>query len=112
LRIIGSFGKMRRKSNASETAMKTATFPSLRVEPELRQAAEEVLQDGESLSSFVEQSIRESVERRRAQREFIARGLRSREHAKRTGKYVSSDAVIGRLEGMLTRAKASAKTGR
>ncbi len=55
--------------------MKTATFPSLRVDPDLRQAAEVVLQDGESLSSFVEQSIRESVERRQAQREFIARGL-------------------------------------
>jgi predicted transcriptional regulator len=93
-------------------AMKTATFPSLRVEPELRQAAEQVLQEGESLSSFVEQSIRESVERRQAQREFIARGLRSRAEALRTGKYLSSEAVIGRLEGMLTRAKTSAKAGR
>jgi predicted transcriptional regulator len=92
--------------------MKTATFPSLRVDPDLRQAAEEVLQDGESLSSFVEQSIRESVERRQAQREFIARGLRSREDARRTGAYVSSDAVFGRLEKMLARAKSPAKTRR
>jgi predicted transcriptional regulator len=89
--------------------MKTATFPSLRVEPELRRAAEQVLQEGESLSSFVEQSIRESVERRQAQREFVARGLRSRTQAQRTGKYVSSEAVIGRLEGMLARAKTSRK---
>jgi len=89
--------------------MKTATFPSLRVDPELRQAAEKVLQVGESLSSFVEQSIRESIERRRAQREFIARGLRSRDEARRTGSYVKSEAVIGRLEKMLTRAKAAAK---
>ncbi|MFT4433982.1 YlcI/YnfO family protein [Caballeronia sp. 15715] len=29
--------------------MKTATFPSVRVEPELREAAESVLQEGESL---------------------------------------------------------------
>jgi len=92
--------------------MKTATFPSLRVDPDLRQAAEEVLQDGESLSSFVEQSIRESVERRQAQREFIARGLRSRDGARRAGAYVMSDTVIGRLEKMLARAKASAKAGR
>lgn len=87
--------------------MKTATFPSLRVDPELRDAAEQVLQDGESLSSFIEQSIRESVARRQAQAEFIARGLRSREAARRKGKYVSSDALIGRLEKMLARAKSS-----
>ena len=32
--------------------MKTATFPSLRVEPELREAAESVLEEGETLSGF------------------------------------------------------------
>ena len=85
---------------------------ALRVEPELRDAAEEVLQEGESLSSFLEQSIRESIERRQAQREFIARGSRSRDEARRTGKYVKSDTVIGRLEKMLVRAKASAESRR
>jgi predicted transcriptional regulator len=89
--------------------MKTATIPSLRVDPDLRQAAEEVLQEGESLSSFVEQSIRESVERRQARREFIARGLASRNEARETGAYVGSDVVIRRLEKMLARAKASTK---
>ena len=90
--------------------MKTASIPSLRVAPALRQAAEAVLGEGESLSNFVEQSIRESIERRLAQREFIARGLASRDKAKQSGKYVSSDAVVGRLEKMLTQAKASSKT--
>jgi predicted transcriptional regulator len=89
--------------------MKTASIPSLRVAPALRQAAEEVLGEGESLSNFVEQSIRESIERRLAQREFIARGLASRDKAKQSGKYVSSDAVVGRLEKMLAQAKASSK---
>jgi predicted transcriptional regulator len=92
--------------------MKTSTFPSLRVDPELRDAAEGVLEEGESLSSFLEQSIRESVARRQAQREFIARGLRSGDEARRTGRYVKSEAVIGRLEKMLARAKASAKARR
>ena len=92
--------------------MKTATFPSLRVDPELRDAAEEVLEEGESISSFLEQSIRQSIERRQAQREFIARGLRSREESRRTGKYVGSEAVIGRLETLLARAKASGKARR
>jgi predicted transcriptional regulator len=85
--------------------MKTATFPSLRVTPELRQAAEQILQEGETLSSFVEQSIRESIGRRKTQQEFIARGLSSRDDARQTGKYASADTVIGRLEQMLATAK-------
>jgi len=87
--------------------MKTATFPAVRVNPELRQAAEEILQEGETLSSFVEQSIRENIERRQFQHAFITRGLRSRDKARQTGRYVSADAVIGQLEEMLASAKAT-----
>ncbi|WP_233800359.1 YlcI/YnfO family protein [Paraburkholderia sp. HP33-1] len=65
--------------------MKFAAFPSIRVEPELRDAAESVLGEGETLSGFVEQSIRESIERRRNQSEFIARGIASREASRHTG---------------------------
>ena len=86
--------------------MKTATFPSLRVDPELRAAAEQSLQEGETISSFVEQSIRDTIERRRHQREFVARGLASRDEAQRKGAYVAADAVIGRLQRMLAVAKA------
>ena len=88
--------------------MKTATFPSVRVAPEFRQAAEQVLEKDESLSSFVEQSIRENIIRRQLQREFVARGLASGERARETGRYVGADEVLGRLENML----ASAKAGR
>ena len=86
--------------------MKTATFPSLRVDPELRQAAEDNLREGETMSSFVEQSIRDSIERRQHDREFLARGLASRDEAARTGHYINADAVLGRLEQMLAKAKA------
>ncbi len=90
--------------------MKTATFPSLRVDPELRNAAEEVLEAGESLSSFVEQSIRDGVQRRQAQREFVARGLKSRDAARKAQNYVPASKVVTRLERMLARARrASAK---
>ncbi len=86
--------------------MKSATFPSLRVMQEFRDAAEQVLQEGETLSSFVEESIRENIARRRLQGEFLARGLAARDHARETGKYVSADAVLGHLEKMLASAKA------
>ncbi len=50
--------------------MKTSTIPSVRVSPELRQAAEEVLQTGETLSGFVEAAVRRNVEFRLAQKAF------------------------------------------
>lgn len=86
--------------------MKTATIPSLRVEPELRDAAESVLQEGETLSSFVEASIRESIARRQMQTEFLARGLASRDRARETGRYRQADDVLARLDRMLAEAKA------
>ncbi len=86
--------------------MKTATIPSLRVDPELRQAAESVLEEGETLSSFVEKSLRANIEHRRMQREFIARGLASRDEARRTGEYFDAEDVLGELDDLLAQAEA------
>ena len=47
--------------------MKTAAIPAVRVPPELRQAAEDLLQAGETLSGFVEEAVRRNVEFRQAQ---------------------------------------------
>lgn len=85
--------------------MKTATIPSLRVDPELRRSAESVLHEGESLSGFVEQAIRQTVAQRQAEQEFIARGLKSRDQARQTGGYVEVSAVLNRLQGMLDQAR-------
>ena len=89
--------------------MKTATIPSLRVDPELRHAAENLLQEGESLSSFVEQSLRRNIEHRRAQQAFIARGLASRDDAQRTGEYFPAEDVLRELDDMHAQAQAKAK---
>lgn len=88
--------------------MKTATIPSLRVEPALRSAAEEVLRDGESLSGFVEFAVRAQIQQRREQAAFIARGLASGDRAKVTGVYLSSAAVLKKLDARLARAKKAA----
>jgi hypothetical protein len=77
--------------------MKTATIPAVRVEPELRAEVESLLGEGETVSQFVEASVRASVQRRRAQAEFVARGLRSRQEAHRTGHYVEADVVVSAL---------------
>lgn len=84
--------------------MKTANLPSLRVEPELREAAESVLAEGESLSAFIETSVRETIERRRSRSEFIARGLASRDEARLTGAYIDAGVVHAELADMLATA--------
>ncbi len=81
--------------------MKSATLPSLRVDPELRLEAESVLHEGESLSSFMEQSLKANIERRKLHREFVSRGLASRENARASGEYYSAESVLDELDEML-----------
>jgi hypothetical protein len=86
--------------------MTTASLPSVPVEPEFLAEIESVLAEGESLAEFVEAAVRASVERRRVQAEFIARGLRSRDEAKRTGDYVDAADVVAGLQDKLDDARA------
>lgn len=81
--------------------MKTATIPSLRVDPELRAAAESVLKDGETLSALMEDALKKQVHYRKTQAEFIARGLAAREESKHTGEYYDADEVHDELRAML-----------
>ena len=89
--------------------MKNATLPSLRVDDELRSAAESVLRDGETISGFVLDAVRLNISRREAQREFIARGLAARDDAKRTGQYVSAADMLKRLDQTIANARAKQK---
>ena len=90
--------------------MKTATFPAVRVTPELREAAEKVLRPDETLSRFVEDSLRSQIAHRVAEEEFIARGLKSAEEARRTGVYHSASSVLAEMKERLDAARsASAK---
>ena len=84
--------------------MKTATIPALRVEPKLREAAESVLAANETLSSFVEESLRANIEKRLHQQAFIARGLTARDEAKASQEYYSAQSVLGELANMLKKA--------
>jgi Arc/MetJ-type ribon-helix-helix transcriptional regulator len=86
--------------------MKTATIPSVRVEAELRAEVESLLGEGESVSEFVEASVRAAVLRRRNQAEFLARGLRSLDDARRSGEYVDADVVVRKLQRKLDAARA------
>ncbi len=89
--------------------MKTTTIPSVRVEPELREQLERVLKKGETLSSFVEDSVRETVRRRVEQAEFVKRGITSLQEAKRTGRYVDAGAVVAKLQARLEKARSKGR---
>lgn len=86
--------------------MKTSTIPSIRVEPGLRAEVESLLADNETVSEFVEASVRTAVLLRRNQTAFVARGLHALDIARRTGAYVEADAVVQKLQRKLDAARA------
>lgn len=90
--------------------MKTATLPTVRVGPQFGAEVEAVLRNGESLSEFVEAAVRAGVERRRTQTEFTARGLRSRDGARRAGEYMEVDVVVAALQRKVDAAHAAHAT--
>jgi hypothetical protein len=96
---------MHRNRNAPGPPMKSATLPSLRVDPELRAAAENVLRDGETLSGFVEAAVRAQIEQRQMQEQFVARGLASRDLARKTGRTIPASVVIDELQAQLGQAR-------
>lgn len=85
--------------------MKNATLPPLRVDSALRTAAESVLREGETLSSFVLEAVRLNIERREARQEFVARGLKARDEARAVNGYVSSQELLTQLDALLVHAR-------
>ena len=85
--------------------MKTTTIPPIRVSQDLRKQAEAVLEEGETISGFMLESLNRNIEYRKVRREFVARGLASAARARKTGKYVSADKVIAKLGRKLDKAK-------
>jgi len=75
----------------------------------LREQLERVLREDETLSSFVENSVRETVRRRVEQTEFVTRGIASLEDARRTGRYVGAGAVVAKLQTRLDKARSKGR---
>ena len=83
------------------TIMKTSSFPSLRVDAELREAAEAVLCEGETLTSLIETAVRETIHRRQVRAEFLARGVQAGNDARRTGDHHAAADVHDELQKRL-----------
>jgi hypothetical protein len=78
--------------------MKTAVIPQVPVEPELRADLDSVLLPGETLTEFVEASVRRAVEFRRVQTDFATRCDASLATYERTGISILADVVLSKLE--------------
>jgi len=81
--------------------MKSAVIPQIRVEPQLRTELESVLRNGETLTGFVEATVRDAIAFRRAQTAFHERAQAASEEYHRTGVSVPVQAVVDRLQSRL-----------
>lgn len=81
--------------------MKSAIIPQVRVEPELRARLKAVLRQGETLSEFVEASVRSAVEYRAAQVRFHARGDAAWANHQRSGEAATAEQVLDKLQARL-----------
>ena len=86
-------------------AMRSATFPPIRVEPEVRAEVEAVLREGESLTQFIEEAVVAAAAWRRVQAGFVARGEAAIERWKREGGGHSADEVMEALQARLDEAR-------
>lgn len=82
-------------------AMKSAVIPQIRVEPELRAELESVLRQGETLTEFVETTVRNAIAFRRVQTAFQARAQAASEEYHRTGVSVPVETALQGLQSKL-----------
>lgn len=81
--------------------MKTTIIPQIRVEPKLRADVESVLNEGETLSEFVEATVRRAVEFRRMQMAFQARADAAWKRFQKSGKGRPAEEVVAELQSRL-----------
>jgi hypothetical protein len=81
--------------------VKSAVIPQVRVEPELRAELEALLLQDETLSEFVEASVRNAVAFRRMQMRFHERGQAAWEHHQNMGLPAPADEVVAKLQAKL-----------
>ena len=81
--------------------MKSAVIPQIRVEPELLAELKSVLRPGETVTDFVESTVRNAIAFRRVQTAFHARAQAASKQYHETGISVPVEAVLQRLQSKL-----------
>jgi hypothetical protein len=80
--------------------MRTATLPAVRVSPDTRSLIESVLREGETLSTFIEQTLKQQALQRKEDAAFYARGLAAAKRIDEGGKTYTLDEVMTSLREM------------
>ena len=90
--------------------MKTAALPSVRVEPEFREELEASLSPGETVSAFIENSVRNALHKRQLDAKFHARAKTSIERFKSGEEQgYTVEEVVAELRAMNEGARAELK---
>ena len=77
----------------------------------MRAEIENALHEGESLSQFVEAAVLQAARRRKADRDFLARGRASLDNARKTGEFYPLRGVLDEMQARLDdRMKAHGRT--
>ncbi len=85
--------------------MRTATFPAVRTTPENRALVESVLRPGETLSTFIEETLQEKARWRKEDEAFYARAMEASKRIREGGKTYSHDEVMKMLRDMTDQKK-------
>ena len=88
---------------------KSRTIPPLRVSEQLRADAESVLAPGETLSAFVMDAVSRTIDFRKSQLDFLARGMASAERARKEVGYVPAAKALANLRKRLAQARRARK---
>jgi Asp-tRNA(Asn)/Glu-tRNA(Gln) amidotransferase C subunit len=91
-----------------EPFMRTATLPAVRVSPDTRSLIESVLREDETLSMFIEQTLKQQALRRKEDHAFYAALRRSALVKAGKMKTITAEESIRRLREQLAKKKAAA----
>jgi hypothetical protein len=85
--------------------MRTATFPAVRTTPEDRALVESVLRPGETLSTFIEETVLQKAQLRKEDEAFYARAMEASERIRAGGKTYTLDETIASLRKQIQNAR-------
>lgn len=91
--------------------MKTATLPAVRVAPQVRELIESVLLEGESLSTFIEETVKKHAQWRKEDEVLYARAAKASQNLRDGGKFFTAEESIARLRAQVRRARDRQTTG-
>lgn len=95
----------RRRLRYEPRSMRTAVLPSVRVERALRNDAESVLDEGETLSDFIATCVRGGIAWRRARDAFVARAYDTVDRSDRDSHGISPEDLLRRMDERLNAAR-------